>query len=397
MGENEVPANGSPPKDVAVYVQDSQDVHDIRNLPTPEKMMDQDSQSFHETPATTEMDSEEEKEKILRLKTLELGGEVEDVEGEPQQVIPASQPRPESPDPKTNEENNGGHEVKEPVVEEPEVREPEVEPEKPPTNPPSQHHILDEFAEKVLTRADQDKLRWGDGDAEESKDKSKKGGRKGKGRGKGKKGKGRGRGRGRGKGRGPPGKTTPKPKTRISSKAFEKYVGETKRNLSPKFDEAMGDEDWTLAKDKAETTPKSTKGPSMKRPATKAKAKAKAKASQKPKGSSVPSAVSGIGGEEEKPKKRAKTSGDGGVDASAGVKKRGNPGLAVPTFSHCTLVPYWSRNAVALKMPIKDDGASSSGLTQAIGGYVCFGLFGEVCHDSIRKYHESINVLTFRF
>ena len=345
----------SPPKGALVTVVDSQDV-DITTLPTPEKMMEQDSQSFRETPAT-QLDSEEEREKILRAKTLELGQEEEDesYQDVPQEVIPPSQPRPPSP----IDENHKEPEIKEPEIKEPEVKEPEAPPE---------HHMLDEYAKKVLTRAEQDALRWG-GDGDVEKAEKKKGGGKGRGRGKGKgRGKGRGRGKSDGKGKG---KKNPKPKTR-ASKAFGKYVGDTKQSLNTKFEEASKDDDWSLAKDGKRETETSTKTKPLKRPAA-AKAtvsKAKTKASDKPDALDV----SGSGGEDEKPKKRAKSSGDEKGSAAPSGKKRGNPGVAIPTFTHCTIVPYWSRNAVALKMPCKDDGASSSGLTQARGVKLCFSL-----------------------
>lgn len=91
----------------------------------------------------------------------------------------------------------------------------------------------------------------------------------------------------------------------------------------------------------------STSPPALKKPAAKAKAKAR---------------------KEQKevvvtPKAKAKSKSKAAPKKDEETKKvTTHPKIKLPAFTHSTIVPYWSRNAVALKVP---GGNGKNGLTQA--------------------------------
>ena len=181
---------------------------------------------------------------------------------------------------------------------------------------PKEHHILSPYAEKVLTRTEQDALYVEKGGRTKGRGAGKGKGR-GKGKGKGRGGKGRG-GKGRGKGsKTPKSSPAPKPKTR-----------KVKKDLAARELFRSDDESW-------QEVPKSQR---LKRPAAaKSKVNPKSKAkSEKPK--TEKDAVKkgeGKGVAEPKPK-RTRTS---------------HAEIEIPIFSKCTVIPYWSRVACGLKVP----------------------------------------------
>ena len=173
--------------------------------------------------------------------------------------------------------------------------------------------------------------------------------KKGRGRGRGRgKGTGRGKGRGRGKEKAKgKGKGTPKAKpTKTTSPKLKR--GKTKqakgKGLSPKFDKAAKDDTWSAKEGDGSLWEKLEGEEEIKRK----KEPAEAKAAQ--------------------PKAKAKTEdkkrkGDSQSSAPQAKQERKKRGIEIPTFNHSTVVPYWSRNACALKMPCGD---GSGKLTQAL-------------------------------
>ena len=220
---------------------------------------------------------------------------------------------------------------------------------------PKEHHILDE----LLTRAKQDAL--------------KNAGEDGKGRGR--KGKGRGRGRGKSRGR----STTPKGngKKRRAFTPFKRPARKCKvaQDLSRQFEEAAADPTWTAS----ETAGAMWEGKG--KPKGKAKAankrkegKGKAKACPKPAAKKA-SKKAAQEAEEVEAQAAGQSTGENGPGSASDLplpsaapdlalppaappasaparKTRKKPDFDIPSFSTCTVVPYWSRNAVALKMPV---------------------------------------------
>ena len=218
---------------------------------------------------------------------------------------------------------------------------------------PKEHHILDE----LLTRAKQDALK----NAAEP----------GKGRGR----KGKGRGRGRGKSRG--WSTTPKGKGK-KRRAFTPFKRPARKckvaqDLSRQFEEAAADPTWTAS----ETAGAMWEGKGKGKPKGKAKAaskrnegKGKAKAGPKPAAKKA-SKKAAQEAEEMEAQAAGQSTGENASDlplpsaapdpalppaapsGSAPARKtRKKPDFDIPSFLTCTVVSYWSRNAVALKMPV---------------------------------------------
>ena len=190
-----------------------------------------------------------------------------------------------------------------------------------------EHHILDEFQDKILKREEQDKL---------YAEKGGKGRGRGKGKGKGRGGKGKGKGKGKGRGTPKTSSPAPKRKTRRGKK------DPTARVLFESDDDTWQD---------GTTQPKG-----LKRPAA-AKAKAQVKPKSKARG------------------QRSQKEQELGDSQPKTKRTRSNPKKEVapvetkpdiPVFSKCTLIPYWSRVACGLKVPSTDEkeGEPKKGLRQ---------------------------------
>ena len=238
-------------------------------------------------------------------------------------------------------------------VPEVEMSHPEIQPNQVPKvqdesqSMPQEHHILDELQGKFLRRAEQDALRRAPQEGEEDG--------RGRGRGRGR-GKGRGKGKGKGKGKKGRGKGESKPKGR-------KRV---RRALQPEFEESVGSDSWSVkavaGSDAPQPAPK-------KAPKAKQTAKSKASPKNKSKETRAKAAAKAKGVPKEKAKAKAKSTPAPPADAdSAGAPKklRGKKAhgveIEIPVFNYATIVPYWSRNACALKMP---ESGNPSNITQA--------------------------------
>ena len=232
---------------------------------------------------------------------------------------------------------------------------PEVEMSQPETKTtPQEHHILDELENKYLRRAEQDALRWAPQEDQED-------GRGSRGRGRGR-GKGRGKGKGKGKGRKGRGKGESKPKSRKG----------VRRALQPELEESVGSDSCSVHATAGSDLPQPTPKKAAKAPKRAAKAKASPK--NKSKQSKAKAAAKAKGAPKAKAAAKAKSApapAEGpradAEDAAAPAKKlRGKKAhpveIEIPEFNYATIVPYWSRNACALKMPELDN---PSHITQA--------------------------------
>ena len=232
---------------------------------------------------------------------------------------------------------------------------PEVEMSQPETKTtPQEHHILDELENKYLRRAEQDALRWAPQEDQED-------GRGSRGRGRGC-GKGRGKGKGKGKGRKGRGKGESKPKSRKG----------VRRALQPELEESVGSDSCSVHATAGSDLPQPTPKKAAKAPKRAAKAKASPK--NKSKQSKAKAAAKAKGAPKAKAAAKAKSApapAEGpradAEDAAAPAKKlRGKKAhpveIEIPEFNYATTVPYWSRNACALKMPELDN---PSHITQA--------------------------------
>ncbi|CAL1165988.1 unnamed protein product [Cladocopium goreaui] len=225
---------------------------------------------------------------------------------------------------------------------------PEVEMSQPETKTtPQEHHILDELENKYLRRAEQDALRWAPQEDQED-------GRGSRGRGRGR-GKGRGKGKGKGKGRKGRGKGESKPKSRKG----------VRRALQPELEESVGSDSCSVHATAGSDLPQPTPKKAAKAPKRAAKAKASPK--NKSKQSKAKAAAKAKGAPKAKAAAKAKSApapAEGpradAEDAAAPAKKlRGKKAhpveIEIPEFNYATIVPYWSRNACALKMPELDN------------------------------------------
>ena len=233
---------------------------------------------------------------------------------------------------------------------------PEVEMSQPETKTtPQEHHILDELENKYLRRAEQDALRRAPQEDQED-------GRGSRGRGRGR-GKGRGKGKGKGKGRKGRGKGESKPKSRKG----------VRRALQPELEESVGSDSCSVHATAGSDLPQPTPKKAAKAPKRAAKAKASPK--NKSKQSKAKAAAKAKGAPKAKAAAKAKSApapAEGpradAEDAAAPAKKklRGKKAhpveIEIPEFNYATIVPYWSRNACALKMPELDN---PSHITQA--------------------------------
>ena len=235
---------------------------------------------------------------------------------------------------------------------------PRGEPASPQKEDPKEHHILDELQQKLLTREQQDAALGMMG-----KGRKKKGTAEAKASAKAK---------AKGKAKGKATKPSPKPKGRANKKQGEVTHEEEKapRKRRAKA-EASGPSEPEITKPKRQRKAKKVDSepehPSPRfevdpadpvrrtlfhgadeLPSPPASSKPAAKA--KPKGKKQQKEDKPVGTPKVVPKRKA------------APKKQDHPKIKVPGFTHSNIVPYWSRNAVALKVP---GGNGKTGLTQA--------------------------------
>ena len=229
----------------------------------------------------------------------------------------------------------------------------------------SAHHILDDYAKRVLMRAEQDQLYL------------ERGGKK-RGRAKGS-GKGKGKGKGRGRGHGKKVEEEPAPPKKRTRK--DRLV----KTLFPSDDEACkehhGSEASQAFEPAAEPASASSRKPSartrapprMKRPAAAKRAPRKqaaaAQSSEPAPSPEAPVAEAEAPVAEMPPsaepkanpapprrataaKSKAKAKATKAKEPKTKMPRKGGR-ADIPTFASCSIVPYWSRPACGLKVPVR--------------------------------------------
>lgn len=310
--------------DVAAVAMEGLGEHngDEPELPPPDSqpLLSQQPQHPEDAPQEVEVELEKvEKEAPDVIEEVEKEGPyvIEEVEKEVPDEIPASQPRPPS---ETGKEEKG-------------------------------HHMLDELQEKILSRAEQDAALGLGGK-----------GRKRKGEAKAKaspKAKGKAKAKAKGKAAAKkPNKVDEEEKPTRKRKAQDKPSGDSQPENPKPRRQRKGKANKDGPSPLFQVSPKdpvrrvlfpddSTSPPALKKPAAKAKAKAR---------------------KEQKevvvtPKAKAKSKSKAAPKKDEETKKvTTHPKIKLPAFTHSTIAPYWSRNAVALKVP---GGNGKNGLTQA--------------------------------
>ena len=265
----------------------------------------------------------------------------------------------------------------------------------------TEHHILDDLARRILTRADQDNLQYPDG-----KPRGRPRGRK---NGSGKKSNGRGRGRGRGARKEKATEKLEEPEHKKPTRAPRKPKEAKKLD----FEQAVGDNSWSLVpgepgqeggdgqpdggnKNKKQTAAKSkaanakasatsaapapnnsetasSSRPSAAKPRASAKAKAAASAAH-PRTSAKAKAAASAANPRAKAAASAPSSSEPASssrpstphveapeDALPKAKKAKIQRPALPQFKTCKIEMYWSRPAAALKMKT---GEGATGVSQ---------------------------------
>lgn len=281
----------------------------------------------------------------------------------------ASEPvhAPLLPSPSKEVEEEVVEEVEEEVAEE--VEQEVVEEEGKKETKAVEHHILDDLKQKILTRADQGALYKEKGSPK----------------------KGKGRGRGKGKGKGKKAKSKAQEEDEEKEKKPASRPRRSKKDVEGKGEDAApkrrrreslvktlfqsDDESW---KDPAPAPAEGNEGKA--KPTRKRGRSVAAKPSKE--ADEVTAAPVAAQGEATMAKKRSTKTKDqksakGEGEAKADKKTR-RVKSDLPTFTHCNIVPYWSRPACGLKVPVKIAGnvakkESKTGMTQARSEF-CFSL-----------------------